>query len=108
MAQATTLKEQPKTAADEGPVYERPMAPPPEPPQPLPEPTSRLTGEEIQERPWADDANALILFQIQQVGISGDNEPRAPFNRCRDVLVSVRIFARADDVRLAHEILMLA
>src|SRR5439155_7184548 len=51
-----------------------------------------LGHEKIPEHARAHNANAVVLFQIEQVCISRNHEPCSAFNRCYKVFVIVRIF----------------
>jgi len=59
-----------------------------------------LLGDEIQECARGYDADALVLFHVEQVRVSRDNEAGTAFHRCGDVLIVVRVFADVLHFRL--------
>jgi hypothetical protein len=57
-----------------------------------------MPDEKIQESAWRDEPDALVLSDLQKIGIPRDHERGASLNRRRDVLVVIPVGAYAGDL----------
>jgi hypothetical protein len=60
-----------------------------------------MPDEKIQESAWRDEPDALVLSDLQKIGIPRDHERGASLNRRRDVLVVIGVGAYAGDLVLS-------